>query len=115
MNAEPYCNEPAWYNMQGSSEALQYSKKISEATALYAILWHLEPSAKQNCVFAEIIAAWMFLRKEEILAQLSKWNLLYREVPDQFAYPISEMQLSIPWDETKTRLFRILQDFSHEL
>jgi ubiquitin-protein ligase len=113
MNAEPYCNEPAWYNMQGSSEALQYSKKISEATALYAILWQLESSAKENCIFTEIIASWMFLRKDEILAQLSKWNLLYCDVPDQYAYPISEMQLSIPWDETKTRLFRILQDFGN--
>jgi ubiquitin-protein ligase len=112
MNSEPYCNEPAWYSMQGSPESLQYSKKISEATALYAILRQLNPNAPSPHAFSPLIHAWIYHKKDQILAQLTQWDELYRSVPDQYAYPQSEMTLSTSWPDTKLFLSQLLLKLS---
>jgi len=105
---EPYCNEPGWYGSRGSSASQHYSKQLRMATALYAMLWHLNGEHPVPKYFENIVKGHFYMRQAELKAQLDKWEEINNKLPgNQMAYS-SEMNLAQNWDTTKPALVELL-------
>jgi len=112
---EPYCNEPGWYSSAGSEDSQHYSKQIRKATALYAMLWHLNGERAVPAYFEKVIKGYLYMKKDEILAQLKRWNTLNTNLPDDRQAYSSEQTLTKTWEETRPQLEKLIKNLEHPL
>eukprot|EP00475_Leptophrys_vorax_P018143 TRINITY_DN2476_c0_g1_i1.p1 TRINITY_DN2476_c0_g1~~TRINITY_DN2476_c0_g1_i1.p1 ORF type:complete len:568 (-),score=165.08 TRINITY_DN2476_c0_g1_i1:45-1748(-) len=110
---EPYCNEPGWYGSVGSTASKSYSKQLRKASALYAMLWHLNGEHPVPQCFQKVVSGHFYMNREEIKAQLQAWETLNSQVAGESHCYGGEMNLAQDWDTTKASLETLLTELKN--
>jgi len=101
--AEPFYNEPGWEAMKGTADEWQahaYHKKIREATALYAMLWHLHTPPHG---FEKVVEAHFYRTKEKIKKTLKSWESMNSQ-ENREGRSYGELHIDKPWKSTVAEL-----------